>query len=382
MTGRSRREGPLLSDLRKFHHQMPRWVIVLLIVGAAAVVAYHVAQLLMMLMVAAVIAYILSWVVGSLERLGIKRSVAVILLFVAVALIVVMTDLFFAPYLKQEMRNIYVSLPAFSKKIEGALLTTAQSSMANNPAIGSMLVKLAERTFGPGGFLERTLNASELLMQATPFIVALILVPFFVFFLLKDWPDVVRKVIDWVPPSYVETTLSVIAEINILIGKYLRGLAADCFFVGLLASLGLWLVGIDYPIMLGILSGVANVIPYLGPIVGCSASCLIALVQFNSFDALLNVVILYIIIKVSDDLLLQPLMIGKSVELHPMLLVITIIVGEKLFGISGMIVGVPLVTIVQKTASILIEHRRESQRRECSMELVHPHIEKTPVRPV
>ncbi len=382
MTGRNRREGPLLGDLRKFHHQMPRWVFVLLVAGAAAVVAYQVAQLLMMLTVAAVITYILSSAVASLERLGIKRSMAVILLFVAAALFVVMVHLFFAPYLKLEMRNVYLSLPAFSKKIEGALLSTAQSSMASNPAIASMLVKLAERTFGPGGFLERTLNASELLMQATPFIVALILVPFFVFFLLKDWPRFLRRVIDWVPPSYVETTLSVIAEINILIGKYLRGLAADCFFVGLLASLGLWLIGIDYPIMLGILSGVANVIPYLGPIVGCSASCLIALVQFNSFDALLNVVILYIVIKISDDLLIQPLMIGKSVELHPMLLVVTIVVGEKLFGIGGMIVGVPLVTIAQKTASILIDHRRETVRRECSLQLAVSQSGKAPVRPI
>lgn len=361
---------------------MPRWVIALLVIGVAVAVASRISHVLMMLIVSALIAYILSSAVSAFEKLGIKRSVAVIQLFVLAAVFVLLADLIFAPYLKQEIKNAYSKLPEFSAQIEGALLSTAQNSEQSSPAIGSAIRKLAEGAFGPDGFLERTLSTSELLTQASPFIMGLILVPFFVFFLLKDWPGVLKRVMDWVPPSYVETTLSVIVEINILIGKYLRGLAADCFFVGVLASLGLWIIGINYPIMLGILSGVANIIPYFGPIVGCSVSCLIAVMQSNSFDALLNVILLYVFIKLMDDLVLQPLMIGKSVSLHPMLLVITIIVGEKLFGISGMILGVPLVTITQKTVSILIEHRRETLRRECAANLVRSHLGKAPVRPV
>ncbi|MGO9954168.1 MAG: AI-2E family transporter [Dissulfurispiraceae bacterium] len=81
-------------------------------------------------------------------------------------------------------------------------------------------------------------------------------------------------------------------------------------------------------IMLGILSGVANIVPYLGPIIGCTVSSLVALMQYRSFDPVLNVVVLYFAIKLMDDLVIQPLVIGKRVHLHPMLLVITLIVGE------------------------------------------------------
>jgi predicted PurR-regulated permease PerM len=197
-----------------------------------------------------------------------------------------------------------------------------------------------------------------------------------------DWLGMMKRVVEWVPASYVETTISVVAEINILVGKYLRGLAADCIFVGALASLGLWLVGINYPIMLGIVSGVANVVPYLGPIIGCTVASLVALMQYNSVDPVLNVIILYIVIKLMDDLLIQPLMIGKSVHLHPMLLVITLIVGEKLFGISGMILGVPVVTAAQKTVGILLEHRRETLRRESRVELAQHPLDTSPVRPL
>jgi predicted PurR-regulated permease PerM len=383
MTDDERHKGGLsLSDLRKLHHQIPRWVLILIAAGVVAAVASHITHLLMTLVIAAVIAYILSSAISALERLRIKRSVAVIQLFVVGAVFVVSADLIFIPDLKQEIMNAYARLPEFSRQIEGALLSSTQNSVQTSPAIESGVRKLVERAFGPSGFLERTLNVSEILMQATPFIMGLILVPFFVFFLLKDWPRMLKRVMEWIPPSYVETTVSVIAEVNILVGKYLRGLAADCFFVGVLASLGLWLIGINYPITLGILSGLANIVPYLGPIVGCSVSSLVALMQHNSFDPVLNVILLYLAIKLMDDLVLQPLMIGKSVHLHPMLLVITLIVGEKLFGISGMILGVPVVTVVQKTVGILLERRRETIRRESSEVFIRHHLEKFPVRPL
>ena len=83
-----------------------------------------------------------------------------------------------------------------------------------------------------------------------------------------------------------------------------------------------------------------------------------------------------------DDLVIQPLLIGKSVHLHPMLLVITLIVGEKLFGITGLILGVPVVTAAQKTAVILLEHRREMLRREAAESFITQHPAESPVRPI
>jgi predicted PurR-regulated permease PerM len=382
MTEERHKGGTSLTDLRKLRHQMPRWVLALLAFGVAAVVASRITHLLMMLIAAAIIAYIFSSVICAFERLGIKRSVAVILLFVLATVFVIATDLIFIPDLKQEIMNSYTKFPEFSRQIQDALLLTAQSSAEKYPFIESSIIKLVGDVFGPSGFLERTLSASEILMQATPLIMALILIPFFVFFLLKDWPGVMKRVMDWVPPSYVETTISVIAEINILVGKYLRGLAADCFVIGVLASIGLWLIGINYPIMLGILSGVANIIPYVGPIIGCTVSSLVALVQYRSFDPLLNVVVLYLVIKLTDDLVIQPLLIGKGVHLHPMLLVITLIVGDQLFGIMGMILGIPVVTAAQKTAGILLEHHREKLRRESTGSVIKPHLVKSPVRPI
>jgi predicted PurR-regulated permease PerM len=91
----------------------------------------------------------------------------------------------------------------------------------------------------------------------------------------------------------------------------------------------------------------------------CTTVSIITFIQFNSAGSVLNVILLYISLKLIDDMIVQPLTIGKSVELHPMLLVITIIIGEKLFGIIGMILAVPAVTIAQKVITILIESQRQ-----------------------
>jgi len=382
MTDKRHENGTSLAESRKLRNQMPRWVLTLLALGVAAVIASRTTHLLIILIAAMVIAYIFSSVIGAFERLGVKRSVAVILLFVLAGIFAIAADLIFIPDLKQEIMNVYAKFPESSRQIQDSLLLIAQSSAEKYPFIESSIMELIDTVFGPGGFLARTPKTSEILKQATPFIMALILVPFFVFFLLKDWPGVMKRVMAWVPPSYVETTISVIEEINILVGKYLRGLAVDCFIIGVLASAGLWLIGINYPITLGILSGVANIIPYFGPLIGCTVSSIVALMQYRSFDPIWNVVVLYLVIKLMDDLVIQPLLIGKGVHLHPMLLVITLIVGENLFGVMGMILGVPVVTAAQKTAGILLEHHRETLRRKSKASLIKLPLVKSPVRPI
>src|SRR5664280_2946382 len=243
MTDKRRKDGTSLTDLRELRHQMPIWVLVLVALSVAAVIASRVTNLLMMLIASAVIAYIFSSVVSAIERLGIKRSVAVILLFVLATAFAIAADHFFIPDLRQESMNAYAKFPDFLHQIRDALLLSAQSA-EKFPFIKSSIIQLVDNVFGPSGFLERTRNASELLMQATPLI------------------------------------------------------------LGLLASAGLWLIGINYPIMLGILSGVANIVPYLGPIIGCTVSSLVALMQYRSFDPVLNVVVLYFAIKLMDDLVI------------------------------------------------------------------------------
>jgi predicted PurR-regulated permease PerM len=348
-------EKDRLNEMERLHHRMPRWVPGLLIAGIFIVLAYYTAGLLMLLLISGLIAYLLSSIISRLEYYGIKRSVAVAAVYLAAAFFFICADLLFVPFLQQETINLTEKLPEISRQAEDAF-----SRVRGYPFAEELIEKLLSAMESPAQALSKSLNLAELFSQAASAAFALVLVPFFVFFILKDWPAILKTVIGWVPAAYVETTVAALFEINILTGNYLRGLAIDCITVGGMASLGLWLVGVSYPVTLGIISGAANVIPYIGPVTACVISCFIAFIQFKSPGVVLNVALLYVMIKLLDDFIVQPLTIGRSVRLHPMLLVISIIAGQKLFGIMGMVLAVPAVTILQKVFMIFMEGRKFS----------------------
>jgi predicted PurR-regulated permease PerM len=353
-------ERDILNHIRKTHHQMPRWLILLIMTGIFTLLAFHASGMLIILLVSCIVAYLLSSVINKFESLGFKRNVVVMALFIFLAFLFSGAEMLLSPYLQREIVNFYDNLPAISEKVENVITRVTAENVKNYPLLEEFIGKMLNEVMSPGHLINKTLNFTEIFSHAASFLLALVLIPFFVFFLLKDWPRILKKIMGWIPAVYVETTVSVISEINILAGNYLRGVTIDCISVGIIASLGLWICGINYPISLGILTGAANVIPYLGPIMACIAASLIAFIQFNTIGAVMNIVLVYITIKLIDDLVIQPLTIGKSVSLHPMLLIITIFIGEELFGVIGMILAVPIVTTAQKIASIMIENHRQT----------------------
>ncbi len=343
----------LLKEIQKVHHQIPRWVIGLLLTGLLVITAYYTASLLILLLISGIIAYLLSTVITRIEYLGINRTVAVAAVYFCAGLLLIGADILIIPCLQQETRNLTEKLPEITQQAEAAF-----KDLRGYPFAEDMIEKILRTMAQPSHLLSKLPNMSDLFSQAASVAFAMILIPFFVFFILRDWPAILKKIMRWIPSAYVETSIAALSEIDILVGRYLRGLAIECSTVGAMASLGLAMLGVNYPVTLGIVTAAANVIPYIGPIISCLIACLIAFIQFKSAGAAISVVLLYTGIKLLDDFLVQPLTIGRSVKLHPMLLVITIIAGQKLFGILGMVLAVPAVTIAQKVVVIFFEDRR------------------------
>ncbi|MBI5633802.1 MAG: AI-2E family transporter [Nitrospirae bacterium] len=346
-------DGDLLKEIRKTHHQMPRWVIGLLLTGLLAIMVYYTSGLLVLILIAGIIAYLLSNVIKRIEYLGIKRSMAVAAVYVGAGLLLIGADILLLPCLQQETRNLTEKLPEITQQAEAAF-----QDLRGYPLAGDVIEKILSIMAQPSHLLSNMLNMPDLFSQAASAAFAMILIPFFVFFILKDWPAMLKRTMLWIPSAYVETSIAALSEIDLLAGRYLRGLALECSSVGAMAALGLAMLGVNYPVTLGIVTAAANIIPYIGPIISCLIACLIAFIQFKSAGAVLNIVLLYTAVRLLDDFLVQPLTIGRSVKLHPMLLVITIIAGQKLFGIMGMVLAVPAVTILQKVVVIFLDDRK------------------------
>jgi predicted PurR-regulated permease PerM len=169
-------------------------------------------------------------------------------------------------------------------------------------------------------------------------------------------------VMNQLPPDYVETTVAIWWEINGIIGRYVRGVALDGLAVGILAAVGLWAIGAPFPLLLGLFAGLANTIPFLGPVISFAATGLVVMTAGQGLAGVTRAAVLFMVLKIIDDTVIQPQTIGRTLHLHPMLLLASVVAGSHALGVLGMIIAVPATTIVQETSRLLLEHRRGLRR--------------------
>ncbi len=142
-------------------------------------------------------------------------------------------------------------------------------------------------------------------------------------------------------------------KIDQQLGGYLRGQFFDALIVGVLAIIALWILDVKYYVLIGVFAGLSNMIPYVGPIVGGSVAVLVVLMTGGSGITMLLVVAAFLIIQLADNVLIQPLVVARSVDLHPLLIIFSVIIGGQFFGIMGMLLAVPTTGIIKVLISEL-----------------------------
>jgi predicted PurR-regulated permease PerM len=158
-----------------------------------------------------------------------------------------------------------------------------------------------------------------------------------------------------VPNSYFELCLNVLHQINGQIGGYIRGQILATSVVAALAVSALYIIGLKYAFPIGLLAGIANMIPFLGPLIGIIAASIVALATGGEFAMALvgKVIIIFLVIQLIDNIAIQPTVVAKSVEMHPLMILFVVMVGSQLMGIVGMLVAVPLTGIIKVSAQTI-----------------------------
>jgi predicted PurR-regulated permease PerM len=290
--------------------------------------------------------------------------VAVSALFAVIIALLVGAAFLLGPGMLAEAGALVDRLPALARQIDVGLDAAVRELAESAPAVRRLLPEGGNwvQTFvlnrGPG-------EPADLFERVGHLFLLAILVPFFAFFLLRDMHRLIASVMDRLPPQHVETSVAVWRELNGVIGRYIRGLVLDGLVVGALAALGLWAAGVPYPLLLGAFAGLANVVPFVGPLLSTvAAGLVVVLTPGQGLAGVVRVALLFVVIKVLDDTIIQPLTIGRSVHLHPALLLGSVVVGSHALGVLGMIIAVPAATVLQETVRLLLEHRRVLARRD------------------
>ena len=320
--------------------------------------------LLLPVLLAAILAYLLGPAIMWADTHAIRRTVAVSVLYVGIITVLVVAGYLLGPGLFAEASTLLDRLPGLTRQADAGLDAAVRELGQSAPALRRLLPE-------GGHWVQRFIldrapsEPSELFQHMGHLFLLVILVPFFAFFFLRDMHRLIALALNRLPPQHLETSVAVWRELSGVIGRYIRGVVLDGLAVGTLAALGLWAVRVPYPLLLGAFAGIANIVPFVGPLLSAGAAALVVvLTPGQGLAGIVRVVLLFLIIKVVDDTVIQPFTIGGSVHLHPALLLGSVVVGNHALGILGMIVAVPVATVLQETTRLLLEHRRVLARRE------------------
>lgn len=308
-------------------------------------IASYFSGLVMTLIVAGLSAFVLRPLVRLLEfRFGMRRSLSIAIVFLFAGGATVLTLLQLIPFFAHRAQSMYESFRTFN--FDDRLADVAKGLSAHVPFIS------------PETLVARAHEALQLGLQmlgdgigsAAGFAVNLAIVPFITYFILAEGDSAMKKLIERVPNKYFEMTLNVLHTIGHDLVGYLKGWILDSMIIGILSIIGLVVLGIQYPFLIGALAGVANLIPYLGPVVGATLAVLVSLTQYGDFSMLGPIIVMTLIIRVIDDTVVQPICFAKSIDMHPLMVILVLIIGHELLGIAGLVLAIPLATILKVSA--------------------------------
>lgn len=326
------------------------------LLGAAAVAAstwllWYFAGIVLYLVVGAVLAYLLRPLVNRVQAMGLGRVPAILVAFVFVVGVISVVVTSFVPFVAQQVRDlsqlITVDTAAYVARY---LERQIQVILPIEPGALEQNVRDLSKSLMQGDLVRGEQVADtvgSVVAVFTNIIYAVVIIPFVTFFLLKDELEIRRSLLHLVPNRYFEVTVAILTKVEANIGRYFRALLVQCTFIALIASILLWIVGLRGAIAIGIFTGLANTIPYFGPVLGFLGGTLVGIAQTGDMALVPGIAIAMGLTQLADNVLLQPLIFSRAAQTHPLVILFVVLAGAKLGGILGMLVAIPLTTTVR-----------------------------------
>ena len=337
--------------------------IVRFLLGAGAVAAgawmlWYFAGLVLYLAVGGVLAYLLRPIVNRLQCAGLGRVAAIFVTLVLMFAVVSVVVTSVVPFVGQQVQELSQLI---SVEMATDVATYVEARMRQvAPVDQGILVENVEkmaRALRQGDLVKGDQVAetvSSVVAVFTNIVYAVVIIPFVTFFLLKDGLQIRRSVMSLVPNRYFEVTLAILDKVEGNIGRYFWALLVQCTSIAVIASVLLWIVGLQNAIAIGIFTGLANTIPYFGPFLGFLCGTLVGIAQTGNLVLVPWVALAMALTQLADNVLLQPLIFSRAAKAHPLVILFVVLIGARLGGIVGMLVAIPVTTTVRVVVEQLL----------------------------
>jgi putative permease len=333
-----------------------RIFLIVLVIIAVAILFPFIKDVLIILIISGLLSILLSPLVDVLESKGVKHGLAIVLVIALVLALIALSSWMIIPRIINSIEALISKLQSdfildFTQKIESFF-----NKHFHNPELAKNVLAWLN-SFG----IKLLGSLEGLLKSVGSFLASVVIIPVVTFFLIKDSRQFKKALISKVPNRYFELSLNIFHKTGDQVTKYIQGQAIAALIVGILSIIGLFIINrvfhdpVPYFAFVGGLRGLFNIIPYIGPIAGLILALALTILNnpANLGVVLLWVTIVFILIQVIDNVVITPLVVSKSVDMHPLTVLVVVIIGGKIAGVPGMLLAVPLVGIIKVVISQL-----------------------------
>jgi len=344
------------------------WFILALIVGTGWLF-YLLAPVITPFVISAGLAFLGDPLVDRLERMKFfkwrfSRTASVVLVFALISAGLFLVLLFFLPLLRDQVERLVEKAPEMFDWIVGTALPWLQAKLGLSAfeldaesiteALKSYWKEVSTALVGVLGTVSRGGQA------VLNWVMNLVLVPVVTFYLLRDWDKLIEGVRTLIPRKVEPVVSSLCREIEDVLGAFIRGQLMVMIALGLIYFAGLWAVGLDLALIIGMGAGLLSIVPYLGTFVGVVAAVIAAVFQFQDVLHTVLVLVVFGLGQSLEGMVLTPKLVGDRVGLHPVAVIFSVLAGGQLFGFLGILLALPVASALNVLVNYMHKKYRES----------------------
>lgn len=330
---------------------LSRRIVLALLAVAAAYLVVRLRSLVMLVVLSGLLAYVLAPAVDLVSQLvfrvlrrPIPRWGAILVVFLAAGALLVTAGILVVPPLVDQVTALAKQLPEFYRQAAAIVDDLRRISRTQLPPQWRRTIEGYLGQIGTFAidFLQGSIGA---IFGFVASVLAIVLVPILTWFMLQAAPGVRGSILAWFPPRLKPEVDFLLAEVNLVMLKFLRGRLIVAGAVGVAIGLGTWALGVPYPLVLGLAAGLLDLIPFVGPVLAAVPA--VALTLFDDPGRALLVVALYVAVQQLEQLVLSPKIEGGELKLNPAVVIVAATAAGTLFGILGVLLAVPITALVR-----------------------------------
>jgi predicted PurR-regulated permease PerM len=341
--------------------QSTRWFW-LTVFAIIAFLLYLLSPILLPFISAALLAYLGDPIVDRLEKTKLSRTMSVVVVFMLIFALLGPLLIFLIPLLKEQLGHLILQLPDYIDALVTNLQPVLQTKLGMSlPTldIGQLKETFTKEWTNTGGFLKgliRTVSHSGLVVAG--WLANIILIPVITFYLLRDWDHLVAYIDDLLPRSIEAKVKQLAQESDEVLGAFLRGQMLVMLALGVIYSVGLSFIGLEFSLLIGLFAGLLSFIPYMGLIVGVLIAGIAILFQMHDVTDLLWVFLVFGIAQAIEGMFLTPVLVGDKIGLHPVAVIFAVLAGGQLFGFFGILLALPVFAVL----AVLLRHAHKKYK--------------------